>query len=255
MNVGDEFIRPDGVKFLVTRTRDTTIFSDTQIRRAIDLVDIQHPNQTDTWVEGFGSVHTGFFLPNDIPNATIKEFLVTDRDYAPKVNHFDRYNIFDKPDLKTRIDLNTTTNYRPVDFAFRGDTLYVTGSDYASSEPGLSNCVGFYIYCYVFRDSVEIYAIPLDYVYALVYPELRSFEAKFPGFKSGKYNVRYGLNGHYKFKASVEKDVECFPTAIRDVTSDKSLNTDKMYDLTGQSLKEKPKHGFYIQGRKKYYQH
>ena len=250
LNEGDEFIWPNGSKFRVVRTRDTTIFADTLVRRALDLINIENPKQTDTWVEGLGSVHTGFLLPDDMPECTIKEFFYTYDPWFSKPPTI--YNLFDRDDLKTLIMFEAKKNDepdKPVDFEFIGDTLYVQGSQRTTARAR-----GFYMSCLVHGDSIEVYA---DLFEGTTYGTADYlFEAKFTGFKPGTYRVRYNLNDYYPggVENRVEKVITCGPTAIRGVETKANASADVVYDMSGRRLNETPKQGFYIRGKKKYYQ-
>ena len=241
----DTFWTADNKRLIVTEVSDTLLLPYRTLR-VLHLQETGNPENTDTWIEGLGSIHTGLLLKKDVPYMQLEEVLyseIGDVFFTRILNRdeFKSATYTATPDLREKT---------PPHYEFEGDVLHVTGQVRSGRIS--------YASCFVSPDNkVLLHFVPfLGTSYAG--EGIAKIDLRFPGFKAGRYTIGEGMSySDDPFRPNNAVELECkgLSTGSKDISIDGQVADTSLplYDLTGRRISDTsvlPK-GVYIQGGKK----
>ena len=257
LNVGDEFLLPNGQMAKVVEKKDTVI---TYKNRKLTLKGLSNPSFREEWLEGMGSTTTGLLPPSVTEVVTdIVPFKVSFRGLLglnslswPAVN-----NDFVKTDIiysQQEIDPGSA----PWTCEFIGDSLRLRGG-YEQRVQDRNMFVAFVNHNDVY---VNNYEVP-GYVNRDC---CKLLDVKFGGFKAGTYHIHFDIFYMWPIdwdysnmtelysKTFINATLECKgnTASFPDIQPDTRASTSPaIYDLTGRRLTAEPTRGVYIRDGKK----
>ena len=240
-----------GEEYEVTDVRDTLV-SD----RSQRLIELQSQGgKHDIWMEGIGSIYTGIMRPNDycqeIYHLTSPRYFINGYDTEFVFYCFYPNNQYIKtagmsftemewegpvPETEEEWKAYREWKYSPSDLnaEFIGDTLHIWGRLNASCvlQP--------YVACELKDNDVSLKLYSWGYVDCISNFKM---EARIPGFKKDKYNVKLSWNKTIELECLGEN-----PTSVKSISLPSQENT--LFDLQGRKVSN-PQKGIYIENGQK----
>ncbi len=186
LNVGDNFTMLDGTVMQVEDVGDTCVFSDPYSyyktkNKMLKFKNIKNPEKKDVWIEGIGSLYTGFLNMNSIDSIAESSvcYLVVGADgyYLPIHNKEYMKTLWFGTDKTFPFEKGNSLSYEFID-----DTLHITGC---------LNMRGYYHYLFCFTENNRIrltwHDLPDMFDSYSSYPDI--INVKVPGFKPGIYTI------------------------------------------------------------------
>ena len=186
LNVGDKFTMQDGTEMQVEEVGDTCVFtyfgSGGKKNKMLKFRSVSNPTQKDVWVDGIGSLRTGFLDLSGIDS--IEESFV-----CHMVANNDLYYlpIVEKDYLKTTWFVSDESlpyeHKDSLSYEFVNDTLHVTGC---------LNLWGHYhyVFCNILEGNrIHVVCHDLPDIFDTYRLEPNTIDIKVPGFKPGIYSI------------------------------------------------------------------
>lgn len=264
---GDGFTCPDGRSMIVKAVRDTTGVQKDAVSRVLELEEKDNESNTDTWIEGVGSVNTGLFNADDLSDFTIREvFRVKDIEFFGNTG-FSQYITTYTPEqnqkyvIRQQLTNGWSSDYdgsATIEFSFNNDILHIGGS--RCSHVGYANACEIEILGNDVYVSWHTITVPMHGFFT------QYFDLSFPGFKPGAYTIHSSYVQKYAImdvnpEANNEVrtlavnshpavSIKCQPTSVESIQAE--ANNTSIFDLTGRRLNSIPEKGMYIKGGRKY---
>ena len=206
----------------------------------------------DIWMEGVGSVHTGIFEPSDFNTSEIYvqsmfygqddcAFFSIDTDVFKSVP-FEAEILETNDPIVEEIIMDQFNNNTTFDIEFIEDTLHVRGALMGETRGTLKTLEA------QIEDDVITLSVSEPTFKRITSGLPYRFDVKIPGFKAGKYKIRYS------YKNPIEVVCQGDATVIEELkntdTPPIGFDSDVIYDLSGRRLNQVPERGLYIQNGK-----
>lgn len=236
LNIGEEFVRPEGKRLVV---EDKKIEDDVTTLWLRDL----ETGKEDVWKSDRGSQTTGYLYENEIPERTVTHLLSYNLFYFLDWNTDEVVQFTFQPRMLQTYE--EQQEIEPLTYYFEGDSLCIKGKYTLSGIPSLKDHV---VRC--IRNGQQVYLQydkgkhdPKAGIYGYSYYE---YDIKIGGFTPGVYQIdgAYSQGVTIECKGNVTGAEEIFNAQISDRNA--------VFDLSGRRLTREPVHGIYIKNGRIY---
>ena len=244
LNVGDEFVYPNGNTAKVVEKKDTVMG---YTNRKLTLEGVSNHSFHDVWLEGMGSMTNGLLPPSFVEDVEKLTLYWTDfRGFFNKFNEPFVNNDLVKTSLVLPEQVLDMSDVIPWACEFVDDSLRLAGSN----TQGILDQNLFF----AFLNGADIY-IEHNVLPGYVGSDKNKLvDVKLGTFKPGTYNIHYSTFYEVFNQCHIDTTVVCQGdlASVPDIQPNPRMSASHaIYDLTGRRLTAEPTRGVYIRDGKK----
>lgn len=193
LDEGELFETPDGRTMQVVEKGDTVFSEGMPTFHFLKLVNTESTDDTDIWIENYGSLYTSVLQPSELGNDVKESHLLFDW-VGPLANVFRSESIQSQMMSIEKVtgyviydETNGNLEYIPdsLHCGFTADTLVISG------RLQRAGTAFHYLSCELVNDTIRFRVDDLPDSAFTQTSKMYYFTAKFPGFKPGTYIVNY----------------------------------------------------------------